>query len=319
MAQRRVKILWGKEFRLVAKGLAVKDVVAFFESLMDQYRESAEKLEHLDSLRALANRTVEEAERFASTLKTETRKESESVAAGIIAEAKHRVEELLKQAQDMAAELRESTRQEGERRSAKIMSAAETRAQALVASTEASVETAVNEARQEAEEKARELVAEAVQRSQQMISDAQRGARELIEKTRSEAQKQVRLIVREGEEEAKARAEDLVGSAVQMARASAADAQTVDLKGGSRPAAQRRGRARPVLHWTKVPGAARYGLYVARPPYGQNDLAYMREDITATLFTLPIDLEEGVTYQWTVRGGNSKGWGPFAPYKTLNA
>ena len=42
-------------------------------------------------------------------------------------------------------------------------------------------------------------------------------------------------------------------------------------------------------------------------------------DITDTSFTLPIDLEPGITYQWTIRAGNTKGWGkpfPFRQYTT---
>ena len=85
---------------------------------------------------------------------------------------------------------------------------------------------------------------------------------------------------------------------------------------GAAPPAE---KARPTFRWKSVPGATRYGLYVCGPPYGRDDLVFMQEDITDTSLTIPIDLEPGITYQWTIRPGNTKGWGkpfPFRQYTT---
>ena len=74
-------------------------------------------------------------------------------------------------------------------------------------------------------------------------------------------------------------------------------------------------KARPTFRWKSVPGATRYGLYICGPPYGRDDLVFMQEDITDTSLTIPIDLEPGVTYQWTIRAGNAKGWGKPFPFR----
>ena len=58
-----------------------------------------------------------------------------------------------------------------------------------------------------------------------------------------------------------------------------------------------------------MPGATRYGLYLCRPPYGKEDFVYVKEDLSDTSLILPIDLEPGVIYKWTIRAGNAKGWG----------
>jgi hypothetical protein len=72
----------------------------------------------------------------------------------------------------------------------------------------------------------------------------------------------------------------------------------------------------PTFSWSVLSDATKYGLYVSEPPYGEANLVFDSEvdygPITGTSFTLPITLQEGVTYRWNMRAGNDAGWGPFS-------
>ncbi|MBM3945484.1 MAG: hypothetical protein FJ317_08380 [SAR202 cluster bacterium] len=80
-------------------------------------------------------------------------------------------------------------------------------------------------------------------------------------------------------------------------------------------------KVQPVIKWKPVPGATRYGIYISRPQNGDRSVVFKKEDITGavTNIAIPIDMEDGVTYEWTIRAGNERGWGPLAPYKKLSA
>ena len=81
------------------------------------------------------------------------------------------------------------------------------------------------------------------------------------------------------------------------------------------PVATRRGYPRPTFRWRGVSGATRYALCVFGPPYGMDDIAFLRGDIIGTSLTLPFHLEERVTYRWTVCPGSATGWGKPFPYR----
>ena len=82
----------------------------------------------------------------------------------------------------------------------------------------------------------------------------------------------------------------------------------------SGPVAPRRGYPRPTFRWRGVSGATRYALCIFGPPYGMDDIVFLRGDIIETSFTLPFHLEERVTYRWTVCGGSATGWGKAFRY-----
>ena len=79
-------------------------------------------------------------------------------------------------------------------------------------------------------------------------------------------------------------------------------------------AATRRGYPRPTFRWKGSSGATRYALCVFGPPYGMDDIVFLRGNLSGTSFTLPFHLEERVTYRWTVCPGSATGWGKPFPY-----
>ena len=110
MTTNKVKSMWGQDFRVVAEGLAETDVVIFIERLMREYREGLEQLDHVSSLRALATKTVEEAERLASNIRDEARRGSEAASAKIIAEAREKAQVILQEAEIASREMVEAAR-----------------------------------------------------------------------------------------------------------------------------------------------------------------------------------------------------------------
>ena len=189
------------------------------------------------------------------------------------------------------------------------------------------------EARKKADAKAWELISEATKRAREIIDVAERGARGLKEAAKTESQKQV---VERFFKDAGARAQPQA-QRIEAQVKTAANAQVGKFAGsrnlapdnrpggvphhkGKRTAQPGTGetpgsRSRPTFRWKTVPGATRYGLYVAGPPYGRVPFVFSREDITGTSLALPFDLDEGVTYHWTVRAGNSWSWGRAFPFK----
>ncbi len=284
MAENKGKTMWGKKFRVVPKGLSEKDVVTFVESLMTQYHESIEKLEHLDALRELANRSVDDAETFAAKLREEVKKEVEDHAASVVEEGKHRAREIVEEAEGMAASLKEAAQKEADKTVAKFISDAKKEAKNLISEGQSSVDAVIEEAKAEVESRYAGLISEAEEKAQTIIENAETQASE-SERTSgytiSKAERQAEEVLREAEE-----------AALEVVRSRLAAASD-----------EGRGKAPPVLRWSPVPGAQRYGLYVSRPPYGEDNLVFVREDLSDTTITLPIELEPGVAYQWTVRGG----------------
>ena len=190
-----------------------------------------------------------------------------------------------------------------------------------------------------ANEQARKIVAAAEERASNMIKEAKTAAGREAASTAMLAEKRARELVLGAQASAErlrgegnAGTEGLGGVAGAAAAHPGEDssipsqgrqrqfanhsASRFDPISGAAPPAK---KARPTFRWNSVPGATRYGLYVCGPPYGKDDFVFIQEDIAETSLTLPIDLEPGVTYQWTIRAGNTKGWGkpfPFRQYTT---
>ena len=135
------------------------------------------------------------------------------------------------------------------------------------------------------------------------------GAQASAERRRNDANPQTQVStaqVEQSDEWAHRASNDQPGDAAKYERP-----QSLQPTDGGSP----RGTSRPVFRWSQVPGATRYGLYVFGPPYGRDDHVFVREDITETSLTLPISLEEGIAYKWTIRAGNDKGWGKPSPFQ----
>ena len=88
MVRERTKSLWGQDFRVVNDGLEESDVATFVDRLMSQHLETREQLDHLDALRDLAKKSVEEAEHLASSMREEAKRESEARAREILKKPK---------------------------------------------------------------------------------------------------------------------------------------------------------------------------------------------------------------------------------------
>ena len=196
----------------------------------------------------------------------------------------------------------------------------------------------IEEGQAEADDTARAIISEAAERARGIVVAAEQQAWRLIEEAKAESEKQTlrtntlaemkarELIV--GAHASVERILDQVNTrASGQARSAAtptqqpAAAQAAKSGGASqRPnqpstAATTGAKSRPTFRWPPVPGATRYGLYIFGPPYGTDDSVFLREDLTETSLTLPLDLEDGITYQWTIRAGNANGWGKPFPFK----
>ena len=76
--------LWGQEFDIVKEGLSESQVVAFVTELFDENKALAKKVERLDFLEKLAEKTVREADELAASI----REQAEEEATGILQQAK---------------------------------------------------------------------------------------------------------------------------------------------------------------------------------------------------------------------------------------
>ena len=93
-----MKLLWGKEFKIVKLGLAEEEVVAFVTNLIKQRDSLQEQQQHLHSLQKLAETTVIEANELAESIKREAHGE----AAKVVEEAEKRAREITGEAQRQA-------------------------------------------------------------------------------------------------------------------------------------------------------------------------------------------------------------------------
>jgi hypothetical protein len=75
------------------------------------------------------------------------------------------------------------------------------------------------------------------------------------------------------------------------------------------------GTTTPTFYWTSVSGADYYGLYIRQYPYGEANVVYQNEGISAgyTSFTVPGGyLPEGVIYRWNMSAHNNGGWSNYS-------
>lgn len=193
--------------------------------------------------------------------------------------------------------------------------AEETR-QRLTVEAEAAIAAAIGKAH----EQARELVDEARDASLKMIEAAESEAELLrtqaLEKAESDAK---RLIA-----DARKSADRIVADAIDIAQGILSDVDTHSVRPmpvtparNAGAATQERHGEGPAIRWEPVSGATRYSLYITEPPHDENHVVFESGDIEDTALSIPVELEEGVSYQWTIRAGNESGWGPFAPQMDL--
>ena len=211
-------------------------------------------------------------------------------------EARQRLDHL-----DALYELATRTLKEADENVSSIIADATERARIIVEDAEEKAHSVKSEAKTDSERQASSTISLAERRAQEMIAGAQATVERLLREADSRAKSLAQIgVVAAGKAAAQGEKPDNPPGKQQSAAGT----------GATRKPAQQpesdENKTRPTFRWNAVPRATRYGLYVCGPPYGKDDFVFVREDIKNTSLTLPVDLEKGVTYQWTIRAGNAR-------------
>ena len=101
-SNKKVTELWGQEFDVVKEGLSESQVVAFVTKLFGENKALAKKVERLDFLEKLAEKTVREADELAMSMREQAEEEAANIlqkakdeAAGIKVNAEEEIAQLL--------------------------------------------------------------------------------------------------------------------------------------------------------------------------------------------------------------------------------
>ncbi len=210
----KVKEIWGRQFRIVKDGLDEAEVFAFVGRLIEQNSELSSKLEHVNSLKRLAENAVIEATKQAKSMKIETRQAANEKAREIIIQAEEKTK----------AEV-ERIIAEAEKSSLDSIAAAEQLAQDMLQASEekarAQAEMIIAKAEQKAREQAEQIIAKAEQKAREQAEYETKAETERIiakaEKSsldRIAASEQLaRDMLQAAEEKARAQAESIVAQA----------------------------------------------------------------------------------------------------------
>ena len=216
----KMKEISGRKFRIVKNGLDESEVFNFISGLLEHNKHLSDKMEHMDSLTKLAERTVIEANKQADSTKKETLEKANSEAGKIIAvsEGKAKAE---------ANTIIAAARQEAERKSQETLTAAQQQAQGILKEASGKAEAIkssaheeakhiVSEAKQNAsaiqeqaqtvlrtaEDKAAATKSNAENEANQILSDAKEKAEELLKARAVSAEKEAQSILKEAREKA---------------------------------------------------------------------------------------------------------------------
>jgi len=216
----KMKEISGHKFRIVKNGLDESEVFNFISGLLEQNKHLSDKMEHMDSLTKLAERTVIEANKQAESTKKETLEKANSEAGKIIAvsEGKAKAE---------ANNIIAAARQEAERKSQETLTAAQQQAQGILKEASGKAEAIRTSAEQEAnritseaklnasaiqeqaqtvlktaEDNAEATKSDAENEANQILSDAKEKAEELLKARAVSAEKEARSILKEAREKA---------------------------------------------------------------------------------------------------------------------
>jgi len=128
----KVKEIAGQRFRIVKNGVDNAEVSSFISRLVEHNSHLANKLEHLNSLSKLAERTVIEAEKQAKSIRIEAEREANAKATTIIAntqeQAKSEAEKVFAELKQRAEEAAQTKVSLAERRADEIMKEAQAKA-----------------------------------------------------------------------------------------------------------------------------------------------------------------------------------------------
>ena len=217
----KIREIWGRKFKVVKNGLDEAEVFSFIGGLIDQNNALASKLEHLDSLTKLAERTVIEANKQAQSIKKEAEEKANASAASIIAGAE---EKARKEVDRITSEGERKAKQSVQEK----IAAAEQQAQSMLTAAEEKAESI----KTNADDEANRIIAEAKQNAiatEQQAQSMLTAAEEKAESIKTNAEKKANKII----SEAKERAEDLVN-----ARTASAEKEAQSILEGSKARAE---------------------------------------------------------------------------------
>jgi vacuolar-type H+-ATPase subunit H len=218
----KIREIWGRKFKIVKNGLDEAEVFSFIGGLIDQNNALASKLEHLDSLTKLAERTVIEANKQAQSIKKEVEEKANASAALIIAEAEEKArKEVDRITSESERKARQSVQEKiaaAEQQAQEILKAAEEKAESIKTDTDNEANRITVEAKQNAlaveqqaqsmltaaEEKAESIKTNAEKKANKIISEAKEKAEDLVNARTASAEKEAQSIL----EGAKAKAEE---------------------------------------------------------------------------------------------------------------
>src|SRR4030042_1237731 len=167
----RTKEIWGKKFKIVKNGLDEAEVSSFVTSLIEQNKDLTIKLEHIDTLKRLAEKTVIEAERQAKEIKAEIEEKAKTKAEALITEAEEKAKGEAGKIISEADEKAEKTAQEKLnlviKQGEEILNAADERAEKITSEANEEADEIIAKAKEEeavVEEKAQTIITAAEKR-----------------------------------------------------------------------------------------------------------------------------------------------------------
>jgi vacuolar-type H+-ATPase subunit H len=225
----KTRELWGRKFKTVKNGLDEAEVFSFIGGLIDQNNALASKLEHLDSLTKLAERTVIEANKQAQGIKKEAEEKANASAASIIAEAEEKarkeIERIISEGERKAKQSAQEKIAAAEEKAESIKINANDEANKTIAEAKQSAVATEQQAQEtlkaagekadsiriNANDEANRIIAEAKQNAmatEQQAQEMLKAAGEKADSIRINAERKANKIIAE----AKEKAEDLVNA-----------------------------------------------------------------------------------------------------------
>jgi cell division septum initiation protein DivIVA len=188
----KTKELRKPKFKTVKNGLDEAEVFSYINELIEQNKNLSSKLEHIDSLTRLAERTVIEADSESERIKKEIEENANAKAAATIAEAE-------KKAKTEANSVIAEAQRRAEQRKQELVAAAEEQAQTILKDAVVKAEKIESDANEEANN----TIAEAEQKAssiEQQAEDTLKSAQEKSEAIKSDADKKAARILSESRE-----------------------------------------------------------------------------------------------------------------------
>ena len=208
----KIREIWGRKFKIVKNGLDEAEVFSFIGGLIDQNNALASKLEHLDSLTKLAERTVIEANKQAQGIKKEAEEKANASAASIIAEAEEKAK---KEVDRITSEGERKARQSVQEK----IAAAEQQVQSMLTASQERAESI----KTNADDDANKIIAEAKQNAaaaEQQAQEILKAAEEKAESIKTDADNEANGIITEAKQNALAveqQAQSMLAAAVEKA------------------------------------------------------------------------------------------------------